>query len=69
MAVFLVCEGENHGLDNRVLDPLVIQHHNLSVQMAPLVEAGAWAGSGSTYEILHITTSRFLSRTEITTEL
>ena len=35
MAVFLVCEGETTGLDNRVLDRLVIQFHNLSVQIAP----------------------------------
>ena len=44
MAVFLVCEGENHGLDNRVLDPLVIQHHNLSVQMAPSGGSGGLGG-------------------------
>ena len=35
MAIFLICEGENNGLDNQVLDALVIQHHNLTVQMAP----------------------------------
>src|SRR5438270_489153 len=35
MAVHLVCEGGNAGLDNRVLDRLVIQFHNLSVQIAP----------------------------------
>lgn len=35
MAVHLVCEGANTGLDNRILDRLVIQFHNLAVQMAP----------------------------------
>lgn len=44
MAVFLVCEGENTGLDNRLLDRLVIQFHNLSVQMAP---SGGSAGLGA----------------------
>lgn len=44
MAVFLVCEGENNGLDNRVLDALVVQHHNLSVQMAP---SGGSGGLGA----------------------
>jgi hypothetical protein len=44
MAVFLVCEGQNNGLDNRVLDQLVIQHHNLTVQMAP---SGGSGGLGS----------------------
>lgn len=43
MAVFLVCEGEDNGLDNRVLDRLVIQHHNLTVQMAP---SGGSSGLG-----------------------
>ncbi len=41
MAVFLVCEGPKNGLDNRVLDALVIQYHALGVQIEP---AG---GSGS----------------------
>jgi hypothetical protein len=44
MAVFLVCEGHNNGLDNRVLDPLVIQYHNLTVQLAP---SGGSSGLGS----------------------
>jgi hypothetical protein len=44
MAVYLVCEGGNTGLDNRVLDRLVIQHHNLSVQMAP---SGGSGGLGA----------------------
>jgi hypothetical protein len=44
MAVFLVCEGYNNGLDNRVLDALVIQQHNLSVQIVP---AGGSGGLGS----------------------
>ncbi len=44
MAVHLVCEGENTGLDNRVLDRLVVQFHNLSVQMAP---AGGSGGLGA----------------------
>jgi hypothetical protein len=44
MAVFLVCEGESNGLDNRVLNPLVIQYHNLTVQMAP---SGGSGGLGS----------------------
>jgi hypothetical protein len=44
MAVFLVCEGGNYGLDNRALDALVIQHHNLSVQMAPSGGSGGLGG-------------------------
>jgi hypothetical protein len=44
MAVHLVCEGGNAGLDNRVLDRLVIQFHNLSVQMAP---SGGSGGLGA----------------------
>ena len=44
MPVFLVCEGANDGLDNRVLDPLVIQHHNLTVQMAPSGGSGGLGG-------------------------
>src|SRR5438046_2301556 len=44
MAVHLVCEGGNTGLDNRVLDRLVIQFHNLSVQMAP---SGGSGGLGA----------------------
>jgi hypothetical protein len=44
MAVFLVCEGENRGLDNRILDPLVIQHHNLTVQLAPSGGSGGLGG-------------------------
>lgn len=44
MAVHLVCEGENTGLDNRALDRLVIQLHNLNVQMAP---SGGSSGLGA----------------------
>jgi hypothetical protein len=44
MAVHLVCEGGTTGLDNRVLDRLVIQFHNLSVQMAP---SGGSGGLGA----------------------
>jgi hypothetical protein len=44
MAVYLVCEGLNTGLDNRVLDHLVIQFHNLAVQMAP---SGGSGGLGA----------------------
>ena len=44
MAVHLVCEGGNAGLDNRVLDSLVIQFHNLSVQLAP---SGGSGGLGA----------------------
>jgi hypothetical protein len=44
MAVYLVCEGGDTGLDNRVLDRLVIQFHNLSVQMAP---SGGSGGLGT----------------------
>jgi hypothetical protein len=44
MAVYLVCEGGRTGLDNRVLDRLVIQFHNLAVQMAP---SGGSAGLGA----------------------
>jgi len=44
MAVHLVCEGGNTGLDYRVLDRLVIQFHNLSVQMAP---SGGSGGLGA----------------------
>jgi len=45
MAVHLVCEGGNAGLDNRVLDRLVIQSYNLSkVQMAP---SGGSGGLGA----------------------
>jgi hypothetical protein len=44
MAVYLVCEGANTGLDNRVLDRLVIQYHNLNVQMAP---SGGSGGLGA----------------------
>ena len=35
MAVHLVCEGEETGLDNRVLDRLVVQFYNLPVQVTP----------------------------------
>lgn len=35
MAVHLVCEGSPEGLDERVLDALVIQFHNLGVRMSP----------------------------------
>ena len=45
MSVFLVCEGGNDGLDNRVLDPLVVQHHNLTVQMAPSGGSGGLGGA------------------------
>ena len=44
MAVHLVCEGSNTGLDNRVLDRLVIQFHNLAVQIAP---SGGSGGLGA----------------------
>jgi hypothetical protein len=44
MAVFLVCEGENKGLDYAVLDALVVQYNNLSVQMAP---SGGSGGLGA----------------------
>jgi hypothetical protein len=44
MAVHLLCEGGNIGLDNRVLDRLVIQYHNLNVQMAP---SGGSGGLGA----------------------
>ena len=44
MAVHLVCEGGTTGLDNRVLDRLVIQFHNLAVQMAP---SGGSGGLGA----------------------
>jgi hypothetical protein len=44
MAVHLVCEGGTTGLDNRVLDRLVIQSHNLAVQMAP---SGGRGGLGA----------------------
>jgi hypothetical protein len=44
MAVHLVCEGVDTGLDNRVLDRLVIQFHNLAVQMAP---SGGSGGLGA----------------------
>jgi hypothetical protein len=40
----LVCEGQNNGLDNRVLDRLVIQFHNLGVQVAP---SGGGGGLGA----------------------
>src|SRR5437773_6621778 len=42
MAVHLVCEGGGSGLDNRVLDRLVIQFHNLAVQMAPSGGSGGF---------------------------
>jgi hypothetical protein len=44
MAVHLVCKGGNTGLDNRILDRLVIQFHNLAVQMAP---SGGSSGLGA----------------------
>lgn len=44
MGVFLVCEGGKKGLDNRVLDALVIQNHNLIVQMAPSGGSGGLGG-------------------------
>ena len=44
MAVHLVCEGEETGLDNRVLDRLVVQFHNLPVQVIP---AGGSSGLGA----------------------
>jgi hypothetical protein len=44
MTVHLVCEGGTAGLDNRVLDRLVIQFHNLAVQMAP---SGGSGGLGA----------------------
>lgn len=48
MAVHLVCEGGNNGLDNRVLDRLVIQAHNLSVQRRRRAAAAALVRFGST---------------------
>ncbi len=36
MAVHLVCEGPRHGLDERVLNAVVIQHHNLAVLTSPI---------------------------------
>ena len=50
MAVHLVCEGGDTGLDNRVLDRLVIQFHNLAVQMAP---SGGSSGLGAVRAYLH----------------
>jgi hypothetical protein len=44
MAVHLVCEGGTSGLDTRVLDHLVIQFHNLAIQMAP---SGGSSGLGA----------------------
>ncbi len=35
MAVHLVCEGSRQGLDERVLDAVVIQYHNLAVLTSP----------------------------------
>ena len=42
--IYLVCEGTPAGLDERVLNALVVQHHNLSVQVVP---AGGSKGLGS----------------------
>jgi hypothetical protein len=50
MAVHLVCEGRSNGLDNRVLDRLVIQSHNLSVQVAP---SGGSGSVGAVRAYLH----------------
>ncbi len=44
MTVYLVCEGSASGLDERVLDALVVQHHKLSIWMA---SAGGRRGHGS----------------------
>ncbi|MEQ8785523.1 MAG: hypothetical protein RIC55_04460 [Pirellulaceae bacterium] len=44
MSVYLVCEGNNNSLDNRVLDNLVIQYHNLNVQMAASGGSGGLGG-------------------------
>ncbi len=44
MAGHLVCEGGTTGLDNRILDRLVIQFHNLAIQMAP---SGGSGGLGA----------------------
>jgi hypothetical protein len=44
MAVHLLCEGGSTGLDNRVLDRLLVQFHNLSVQLAP---SGGSGGLGA----------------------
>lgn len=44
MPVYLVCEGPRGGLDDRVLDSLVIQHHALVVQIEP---AGGRQGHGA----------------------
>ena len=35
MAVFLVCEGVRGGLDERVLNELVVQRFNLSLKIEP----------------------------------
>ncbi len=44
MAVHLVCEGPNQGLDERVLDAVVIQYHTLAVLTAP---TGGSSGFGA----------------------
>lgn len=49
MAVHLVCEGGPSGLDNRVLDRLVVQFHNLPVLMAP---SGSSRGHGAVRNFL-----------------
>lgn len=49
MAVYLVCEGVVGGLDDRVLDELVIQHHALTVRTAP---SGGSGGLGAVRDYL-----------------
>jgi hypothetical protein len=44
VAVYLVCEGPNRGLDERVIDALVIQFHHLPVQVE---SAGSGKGHGA----------------------
>ena len=44
MAVHLVCEGFRQGLDERVLDAVVIQYHNLAVLTSP---SGGSSGLGA----------------------
>lgn len=49
MTVHLVCEGTASGLDNRILDRLVVQRHNLNVQIA---FSGGSSGLGAVQEFL-----------------
>src|SRR5436190_892381 len=48
--VFLVCEGPANGLDQRVLDALVIQMHGLRAQV---IATGGDRGLGSVRAYLH----------------